>query len=79
MKIKRLLFGLSLTMMILGTAYTPGKPVKADACTDVCADLYRDCEAACNGGRLCVQQCQEEYIECMCGCGNCPNPPYEFP
>ena len=72
MKIRRLFFGLVLTIFLFAGSFT-GNTVKADGCIYNCMDVYNACEASCNGNRFCIKQCQRDYTECACaGCGLCP-------
>ena len=69
MRIRNLLFGFVLAMMVLFAGSFTTNTVKADGCIYGCMDLYNACEASCNGDRLCIKQCKKDYDECLCGCG----------
>ena len=67
-----------LTLMLAGTL-SAGSPAEARRCPfDMCVSLYNECEASCNGNRVCIRTCQREYTECQCfNCGLCPIRPQQ--
>lgn len=77
MRLRKFLSFTVLTAALLFTLLT-GSPTKARYCgAEICATLYNECEASCNGRGGCIKACQREYAGCMCSnCGLCPiNPP----
>ncbi len=73
MRLRKLLSLTVLTAVLLFTLLT-GSPTKARECPfQMCVDLYNECEASCNGNRVCIKACQRDYRECQCAnCGLCP-------
>lgn len=69
MRIRNLLLGLVLAMMVLFAGSFTTNTVKADACTDWCVNMYNDCAAQCNGNQICLRICRDEYKCCMSQCG----------
>jgi hypothetical protein len=77
MKKRNLIIACVLTMPLL-SAVLMGHPAKARTCPyyDFCVSLYYDCAAQCNGNKVCVKSCQQDYSQCQCtNCGLCPLSP----
>lgn len=75
MKIRGLLFASILSVLFLSGGMSTATPSPARTCPyyDWCVENYNYCEADCNGGRLCIKVCQNEYSQCQCyNCGLCP-------
>ena len=68
MKIRNLLAGFVLAMMVVFAGSFTTNTVKADSC-QTCVDIYNACAAQCNGNSICLKQCKRDYNECLCGCG----------
>jgi len=70
---RSILIGSVLTLALLG-ALSEGSPTAAGRCGwENCVALYNECEASCNGDRVCIRNCQREYTDCQCfNCGLCP-------
>ena len=68
MKIRNLLAGFVLSMMVMFAGSFTTNTVKADSCQP-CVDIYNECASFCNGNSICLKQCKKDYNECLCGCG----------
>lgn len=75
---RRFLIGSVLTLMLV-CALSAGSPTAAGRCGwENCVALYNECEASCNGNRVCIRTCQRDYTECQCSnCGLCPINPQQ--
>ena len=73
MKIRNLLFGFVLAMMVMCASSFTMNTVKASPCTDFCIHEYNNCMIDCNGSPLCQQFCRNEYYCCVetCNTGSC--------
>ena len=71
MKIRNLFFGFVLAMFLCASSFT-GNTVKANACTDWCANMYNTCTSFCNGNQICMRMCRNDYNCCMEDCGFYP-------
>lgn len=69
MKIRNLLVGFVLAMMVLfvGINSTTASPA-APSCSTTCTSVFNSCKAACGGDVQCVAECQDDYNSCRCGC-----------
>jgi hypothetical protein len=72
MRIRNLLIGFVLAIFLCAGNFTVNT-VKADACTQSCANDYNNCMIDCNGAPLCLARCRAEYYCCidMCNNGGC--------
>ena len=70
---RSILIGSVLTLMLF-CALSAGSPTAAGRCGwENCVAIYNECEASCNGNRVCIRNCQREYSDCQCfNCGLCP-------
>lgn len=74
---RNILIGSVLTLMLI-CALFPGGAAEARDCPyyDSCVAQYHDCEAGCNGNRMCLKICSQDYTNCLCSnCGLCSGPP----
>ena len=70
---RSILIGSVLTLALF-CALSTGSPTAAGRCGWAnCGVIYNECEASCNGDRVCIRNCQREYTGCQCfNCGLCP-------
>ena len=68
MKIRNLLFGFVLAMMVLFAGNFRANTVQASACTDFCYNEYRNCMIDCNGAPGCQQTCRDDLYCCIEAC-----------
>lgn len=62
-----------LCLMILAVVgvFQP-TPADATTCTQQCIAQLSACRAHCTAGAICAQLCQDQFIDCSCGCsGTC--------
>jgi hypothetical protein len=69
MKIRNLLAGFVLAMMVLGAGSinSTASPV-APSCMTTCTSVFNSCKASCAGNVQCEAECQADYNSCRCGC-----------
>jgi hypothetical protein len=72
MKVRNLLFGFVLSVMVLCVGSFRANTVRASACTDFCAHEYTNCMIDCNGAPGCQAICRADYYCCMDMCNNEP-------
>lgn len=65
MKIRNLVFGFVLSVMVLCAGNFTVNTVKASPCTDNCRSIYLDCKAWCSGDPYCLGTCENDYNCCM--------------
>jgi hypothetical protein len=72
MKIRNLLFGFVLSVMLLCAGNFKTNTAQAFGCTTFCANNYNACMIDCNGDPNCQNQCRSEYYCCMNMCNSQP-------
>lgn len=75
MKIRNLLFGFVLAMLVLCAGSFKINTTQAFGCTTFCANSYNACMVDCNGDPTCQQSCYVDYECCMNMCNNIPTCP----
>jgi hypothetical protein len=74
MKIRNLLFGFVLSVMVLCVGSFRANTAQAFGCTTFCANGYNSCMIDCNGDATCQHQCWVDWECCkfLCdGSGTC--------
>ena len=69
MKIRNLIFGFVLAMMVMCAGSFRTNTVEA-GCTTFCANGYNACMIECNGDTNCQNECRATYYCCMHMCNN---------
>ena len=70
MRIRNLLFGFALAMMVLCAGSFRTNTAQAFGCTNFCANGYNACMIECNGDTNCQNECRATYYCCMHMCNN---------
>jgi hypothetical protein len=74
MKIRNLLVGFVLAMMVLFAGSFKTNTAQASGCGDICYRwLIRHCEPECNGDPDCLSACNYDYNCCLYQCQNPTN------
>jgi hypothetical protein len=68
MKIRNLLFGFVLSVILLCAGSFRANTVQASACTNFCLHEYNNCMIDCNGAPSCQQICRDDYYCCLEAC-----------
>lgn len=73
MKIRNLLFGFVLSMMVLCAGSFTVTSRAASNCGSSCVQNYSFCKSTCGGDPMCLAQCKDEYDCCqiICHGGTC--------
>jgi len=73
MKIRNLLFGFVLSMMVLCASSFTVTSRAAPNCGSSCVQNYNFCKNSCGGDPMCLAQCKDEYDCCqiICHGGTC--------